>query len=106
MPAEIRSHSTRRCAYLSRTGRPSTAFDVDLAGRIGRDTEPLAAGTGVVDTGPLFRRATGKDGNPLLELVRAVDPEVDEIQFNDALTAYLRRGRFLLLIVGDGIREG
>src|ERR1700719_3946724 len=26
--------------------------------------------------------------------------------FNDALTANLRRGRFLLLIVGDGIREG
>jgi hypothetical protein len=39
-------------------------------------------------------------------MVRAVDPEVDEQQFNDALTANLRRGRFLLLIVGDGIREG
>ncbi|MGB8417807.1 hypothetical protein [Paraburkholderia sp.] len=29
-----------------------------------------------------------------------------EIAFNDALTKNLRRGRFLLLIVGDGIREG
>ena len=47
-----------------------------------------------------------RPGNVLLELVRAVDPTVDEIQFNDALTANLRRGRFLLLIVGDGIREG
>jgi hypothetical protein len=47
-----------------------------------------------------------RDGNPLLEMVQAVDPTVDEIQFNDALTANLRRGRFLLLIVGDGIREG
>jgi len=47
-----------------------------------------------------------RDGNPLLDMVRAVDPEVDERQFNDALTANLRRGRFLLLIVGDGIREG
>ena len=47
-----------------------------------------------------------RDGDPLLEMVRAVDPEVNEIQFNDALTANLRRGRFLLLIVGDGIREG
>jgi hypothetical protein len=47
-----------------------------------------------------------RDGNPLLEMVRAVDPDVDEQQFNDALTANLRRGRFLLLIVGDGIREG
>jgi hypothetical protein len=45
-------------------------------------------------------------GNPLLEMVRKVDPGVDEIQFNDDLTANLRRGRFLLLIVGDGIREG
>jgi hypothetical protein len=47
-----------------------------------------------------------RDGNPMLEMVREVDPQVDEIQFNDALTANLRRGRFLLLIVGDGIREG
>src|SRR6516165_6155247 len=47
-----------------------------------------------------------RDGNPLLDMVRAVDPEVDEQRFNDALTANLRRGRFLLLIVGDGIREG
>ena len=49
-------------------------------------------------------RRLKRDGNPLLEMVRKVDPEVDEIQFNDALTANLRRGRFLLLIVGDGIR--
>jgi hypothetical protein len=47
-----------------------------------------------------------RDGNPLLDTVRAVDPQLDEQQFNDALTANLRRGRFLLLIVGDGIREG
>jgi hypothetical protein len=47
-----------------------------------------------------------RDGNPLLDTVRAVDPAVDEQHFHDALTANLRRGRFLLLIVGDGIREG
>jgi hypothetical protein len=47
-----------------------------------------------------------RDGNPALDMVRAVDPQLDEQQFNDALTANLRRGRFLLLIVGDGIREG
>lgn len=51
-------------------------------------------------------RRLKRDGNPLLEMVRETDPDVDEIQFNDALTANLRRGRFLLLIVGDGIREG
>lgn len=51
-------------------------------------------------------RRLKRAGNPLLDMVRAVDPEVDEIEFNDALTKNLRRGRFLLLIVGDGIREG
>ena len=51
-------------------------------------------------------RRLKRDGNPLLELVRSAHPAVDEMQFNDALTANLRRGRFLLLIVGDGIREG
>lgn len=33
-----------------------------------------------------------RDGNPLLDMLRAVHPEVDEQQFNDALTANLRRG--------------
>ncbi len=51
-------------------------------------------------------RRLRRDGNSLLEIVRAVDPTVDEVRFNDALTANLRRGRFLLPIVGDGIREG
>jgi hypothetical protein len=46
------------------------------------------------------------DGNPLLDIVRAAAPSIDEVHFNDSLTANLRRGRFLLLIVGDGIREG
>ncbi|WP_425104562.1 hypothetical protein [Ancylobacter sp.] len=45
-------------------------------------------------------------GNILLQKVREVAPHVDEIAFNDALSSNLRRGRFLLLIVGDGIREG
>jgi hypothetical protein len=52
------------------------------------------------------RRRLGLPGNVMLDLVRAVDPTVDEITFNDALSLNLRRGRFLLLIVGDGIREG
>ena len=51
-------------------------------------------------------RRLGRSGNALLDLVRAAGYEVDEIGFNDALTQNLRRGRFLLLIVGDGIREG
>jgi hypothetical protein len=32
--------------------------------------------------------------------------EVDEVAFHDAVSRNLKRGRFLLLIVGDGIREG
>ena len=51
-------------------------------------------------------RRLKREGNTLLERVRQVDEHVEEIHFNDALTANLRRGRFLLLIVGDGIREG
>lgn len=42
----------------------------------------------------------------LFDRVRARAPDTDEIEFNDALTQNLRKGRFLLLIVGDGIREG
>jgi hypothetical protein len=41
----------------------------------------------------------------LYELVSA-NGETDEISFHDTLSRNLKRGRFLLLIVGDGIREG
>jgi len=51
-------------------------------------------------------RRLGRAGNVLLEMVRGAGHDVDEMDFNDALTSNLRRGRFLLLIVGDGIREG
>jgi hypothetical protein len=51
-------------------------------------------------------RRLKREGNALLDLVRAAGHEVDEAAFNDALSLNLRRGRFLLLIVGDGIREG
>ncbi len=51
-------------------------------------------------------RRLDRPGNPLLDLMRAAHPALDEARFNDALTVNLRRGRFLLLIVGDGIREG
>jgi hypothetical protein len=41
----------------------------------------------------------------LYELVSA-HSEIDEASFHDAVSRNLKRGRFLLLIVGDGIREG
>lgn len=40
-----------------------------------------------------------------LEQLRANTEDFDESAYIDAVTANLRRGRFLLLIVGDGIRE-
>jgi hypothetical protein len=51
-------------------------------------------------------RRTGRTGNAVVDLVREAGHQVDEIGFTDAVTLNLRRGRFLLLIVGDGIREG
>lgn len=51
-------------------------------------------------------RRTGIKGNAVYKLVREAGHEVEEITFNDAVSYNLRRGRFLLLILGDGIREG
>ena len=44
-------------------------------------------------------------GNVLFDLVRAKAPQTDEAEFVDRVTRHLRRGEFLLLIIGDGIRE-
>ena len=51
-------------------------------------------------------RALGRKGNVLYELVRAQAPDLDEAQFVDNVSRHLKRGEFLLLIIGDGIREG
>jgi hypothetical protein len=50
-------------------------------------------------------RALRRSGT-LFDLVRNAYPGTDEAQFVDQVQQSLRRGRFLLLIVGDGIREG
>jgi len=58
-----------------------------------------------------IRRAKPLDGSDekstrsLYELVSA-QGEIDEVSFHDAVSRNLKRGRFLLLIVGDGIQEG
>ena len=49
--------------------------------------------------------AVGKTGNILYDLVRERHPEVVEAEFVDNVTRHLKRGEFLMLIVGDGIRE-
>ena len=51
-------------------------------------------------------RSLGRRGNLLYELIRANTPEVNEAEFVDNVSRHLRRGEFLLLINGDGIREG
>ena len=48
-------------------------------------------------------RTLKRTGNVLYELVREQAP--DEAAFVDRVTRHLKRGEFLLLIVGDGIRE-
>lgn len=50
----------------------------------------------------LARRQTG---NAPYDLVRAHCPDLNESEFVDNVTRHLRRGEFLLLIIGDGIRE-
>ena len=50
--------------------------------------------------------ALGKSGNTLYDLVRQHYPDLSEAEFVDSVARHLRRGEFLLLIVGDGIHEG
>ena len=51
-------------------------------------------------------RALGRKGNVPYELVREQAPNVEQASFVDNVSRHLKRGEFLLLIVGDGIREG
>ena len=51
-------------------------------------------------------QSTGRKGNSLMEIVREQHEDLDEAEFVDAVSRGLKQGRFLLLIVGDGIREG
>jgi len=51
-------------------------------------------------------KATKKKGNVLYQLVSKIHENIDEAEFVDEVTRSLRHGRFLLLILGDGIREG
>ena len=44
--------------------------------------------------------------DPLVELAHDGDEEVNEREFVDRVNRNLRLGRFVLLIIGDGIREG
>ncbi len=50
--------------------------------------------------------ALGQSGNTVYDLVRRQFPDLNEAEFVDNVTRHLRRGEFLLLIIGDGIHEG
>lgn len=63
------------------------------------------AGWGYDDLQRQVSLATGKSGNVLYDSVRNHHPEVEEAEFVDNVMRHMRRGEFLLLIVGDGIRE-
>lgn len=52
------------------------------------------------------KKVTGEDRRSLYERVAAVASVTDEVSFCDQVARQLRTGQFLLLVVGDGIREG
>lgn len=52
-----------------------------------------------------IKHTSGSPLASLYELAAAYTNEVDERDFIDSVSRNLRRGRFLLLIVGDGVRE-
>ncbi|GAB6053440.1 hypothetical protein JCM17960_22600 [Magnetospira thiophila] len=51
------------------------------------------------------RRAAGGGADPVYEMVSRQDDTVEQPVFIDDVARNLERGRFLLMIVGDGIRE-
>jgi hypothetical protein len=55
-----------------------------------------------------INRRLGTNGNRLYEIVKGADSNylLSESNFVDAVSRNLRRGNFLLLVIGDGIREG
>lgn len=55
-----------------------------------------------------INRKTGRKGNSLYEIAREKCPDqiLEEADFVDSVERNLNRGNFLLLIAGDGIREG
>ena len=55
--------------------------------------------------GAINKANASKGGDPLCELLNDNDEEHDVVEFQDAVSRNLQLGRFLLLIVGDGIQE-
>ena len=53
-----------------------------------------------------IQKRTGSSKNPLYEIANQYDEQLDETTFVDNVSRNLKSGRFLLLVAGDGIREG
>lgn len=51
------------------------------------------------------RRSQGEPDLPLFEIARVRDPSIGEAEFVEAVSRNLRRGRAVIAVVGDGIRE-
>ncbi len=58
------------------------------------------------DLSQAIQETTGSSSNLLFDTVAKEVGELDEATFVDSVSRNLARGRFLILIVGDGIREG
>lgn len=100
--------------YVNRLGRLTIAeFKLwrnpqarrEVIGQILDYAKDLAA-WGYEDLQREVSKRLGKNGNALFDLVRAHNPDLNEREFVDNVSRHLRRGEFLLLIVGDGIQEG
>ena len=75
-----------------------------MVGQILHYAEALAS-WGYEDLQREVSKTLQRKGNVLYDLVRDRAPGMAEAQFVDNVTRHLKRGEFLLLIVGDGIRE-
>ena len=103
-------------AYLNETGR-LTLVECKLWKNPEARREVVAqildyakevSGWSYEDLNDAVRRARHGEGsaNSLFELMRVQNGALDEAAFVDDVTRHLTDGRFLLLVIGDGIREG
>ena len=97
-------HYTSILSADSRSRSSSSGATRKVVGQILDYAKELAS-WGYSDLQREVSRTLKRKGNVLYELIREHAPEVNEAEFVDNVTRHLRRGEFLLLIVGDGIRE-
>ena len=77
----------------------------EVIGQILDYTKELASWT-YEDLQREVSKALRRKGNAPYKLVHEQAPDIEEAKFVDNVSRHLKRGEFLLLIIGDGIREG